>query len=79
MPADSAKRQFLLEAFGMQENGIMIPPNVETSGQIFSPAMFHPDAYKGVGDKTYTVRTQAAPIFAPIQTDSFVTLIDVLT
>lgn len=79
MPADSAKRQFLLEAFGMQENGIMLPPNVETSGQIFSPAMFHPDAYKGVGDKTYTVRTQAAPIFAPIQTDSFVTLIDVLT
>ena len=79
MPADSAKRQFLLEAFGMSENGMMIPANVETNGKIVSPAMFHPDAYKGVGDKTWTVRTQAAPIFAPIQTDSYVTLIDVLT
>ena len=79
MPAGTKQRQFLQEAFGMQEGGLMIPPNVETTGNIISPAMFHPSAYEGVGDKTWTVRTQAAPIFAPIQTDSFVTLINVLT
>lgn len=50
-----------------------MPPNVVTSG-IFSSEMFHVDAYGGGNNKAFTVRTQTAPIFPTIETDTIVTL-----
>lgn len=50
-----------------------MPPNVVTSG-IFTSDMFHLDAYGGANNKAFNVRTQAAPIFAPVEIDAIVKL-----
>ena len=51
-----------------------VPPNVQGSG-IFRPNMFHFDAYGGGNNKALMIRSQAAPIFPTIETDTIVTLI----
>lgn len=51
-----------------------VPMNVEGSG-IFTPEMFHFDAYGGNNNKALIVRSQVAPIFPTIETDTIVTLI----
>lgn len=50
-----------------------VPMNVMASG-IFSSDMFHLDAYGGVNNKSFTVRTQTAPIYPTIETDCIATL-----
>jgi len=60
------------QMFGLGDMG-GLPPNVVTSG-IFSSDMFHLDAYGGANNKAFNVRTQVAPIFAPIEIDTIVKL-----
>lgn len=51
-----------------------VPASVTNSG-IFSSNMFHLDAYGGGNNKALNIRTQIAPIFPTIETDTVVTLV----
>lgn len=50
-----------------------VPANVQGSG-IFTPEMFHLDAYGGNNNKALMIRSQTAPIFPTIETDTVVTI-----
>lgn len=64
--------------FGMNLLAPMMPAEM-TTGSTIVPAMFYFDAYRGTGRKTVTMRTQAAPVYATTQTDSFVQLNGLVT
>jgi hypothetical protein len=51
----------------------MMPPNIKGNPGIIDGRMFYFDAYKN-GRRTFAIETQAAPIFVPTSTDSWVTI-----
>jgi len=73
LPVTSQKAAWYQETFGFN---MMAPPmpTVANGSAIIDPTMFYNDAYQSVNDKSVTVRTQTAGIFATTQTDGFVTL-----
>jgi hypothetical protein len=78
LPNIASKDRIYQEYLGIAP-GLAPVPQVMNSGAVLSPEMFYYDLYGHENGKTLTIRTQAAPIFAPISTDAFVTLEDVVT
>lgn len=74
LPARGARLDFMREVFGFDPSLGMAVPNVKNASHILQPGAFYFDAYESADGKTMTVRTQHAPIFAPVHTDSIVTL-----
>jgi hypothetical protein len=71
LPADPITAQLYQYYFGMNMNAPMIPAGVKNPSGIVTPQMFHCDAVFDTSRKKVSIRTQAAPIFATTQTDSF--------
>lgn len=63
---------FYRRMFGINIAG-GVPMTVQGSG-IFTPEMFHMDAYGGSNNKALMIRSQVAPIFPTIETDTIVTI-----
>jgi hypothetical protein len=74
LPSDNAMIAWYQEYFGFNMQSPPTPMNIKNMGAVITPAMFYNDAFKDEGNKTVTIRTQTAPIFATTQTDAFVTL-----
>jgi hypothetical protein len=67
--------QWYTETFGFNPN---TPPMPTTIGSgVIDPAMFFVDGFPSEDRRTVTLRTQSAPIFAPVHTDAFARLITV--
>lgn len=79
LPMIPAREQIYAELFGFSLQAPPMPPKVADGTRIINPAMFYCDAYWAQDWKSVTLRTQAAPIFAPTMTDAFVTITDTLT
>lgn len=79
LPLVEQRIQLYAELFGFDLNTPPMPPNVKNQGAAINPAMFHSDAFVSSDWTRLTLRTQAAPIFATTQTDSFVTLQGLIT
>lgn len=79
LPTTSRDVAEFMELLGFSLNSPPIPQNIKgASGRVPAAAFYH-DAYKGGEGKTITVRTQCAPIFAPVSTDCFAKLENILT
>ena len=78
LPPTGQRAQWYRETFGIDPSSVGIPAGVKNSG-IINPAMFYFDGYPSPDQKTVTIRTQAAPIFAPTMTDAFGTITGVAT
>ena len=67
------ERAWMNEMFGFNMNAAPMPQNVTEKG-IIDPSMFFFDAYRSIGRKTVTLRSQVAPIYPTTQTDAIVVL-----
>lgn len=78
LPFTELDRQFMISEFGIDPN-ISIPMNrnVMNRNHAMPSGMFFFDAER-FSNKRISITTQAAPIYAPTQTDAFVTLTDLL-
>jgi hypothetical protein len=74
LPNIPSRQAFYRELFGFSPDTMPGAPQVKNASAVINPAMFYNDAYADVNWKTVTIRTQAAPIYAPVSTDAFVTL-----
>ncbi len=79
LPSVSAQNAWYQEMFGFSPLAAPMPLNIEDVSRAIVPAMFYNDAYQSKDNKTVSIRTQAAPIFATTMTDGFLTFEDVLT
>lgn len=79
LPLTSAKTAWFQELLGFSLNSPPMPQNIKGAQGLVPPAAFYHDAYEDGEGKTVTVRTQCAPIFAPVATDAFAKLVDILT
>lgn len=79
LPADPITAQLYQFYFGMNMNAPVIPALIKNPNGLITPQMFHCDAVFAEDKKKVSVRTQAAPIFATTQTDSFFTFYACLT
>jgi hypothetical protein len=70
----SAKRQMYQERFGIALDAAPQVPQVKGPVGVIDSRMFYFDAYQNNDESLITIRTQAAPIFAPVQTDAFVVI-----
>jgi hypothetical protein len=69
LPMVPQRAQWYQETFGFNPMGAPQPVNIK--GEVISPAMFYVDAFPNENQTVVTLRTQAAPIFVPTQTDAF--------
>jgi hypothetical protein len=75
LPMIPQTAQWYTETFGFNPN---TPPMPTTIGSgVIDPAMFFVDGFPSEDRRTVTLRTQSAPIFAPVHTDAFARLITV--
>lgn len=79
LPADPVTAQLYQYYFGMNMMTPTIPALIKNPNGLITPQMFHCDAVFGDDRKKVSIRTQAAPIFATTQTDSFFTYYQCLT
>lgn len=79
LPMSAGRAAWYQEMFGFSPLMPVMPPNIAGEGDIITPAMFYCDAYQGAANKTITLRTQSAPIFASTMTDCFGVLTDLIT
>ncbi len=79
LPMTASRDAWYQEMFGFSSMVSPMPPNIKNMDNIINPAMFYCDAYTTPDHTKVSIRTQAAPIFAPIQTDAFVTMTALLT
>jgi hypothetical protein len=73
LPVDPITAQLYQFYFGLNMMAPVIPAGVKNPNGTITPQMFHCDAVFDVSRKKISTRTQTAPIFATIQTDSFFT------
>ena len=79
LPLSSQRLMWVREMLGFDLTGLPEPLNVEGPRGIISPAAFYNDAYPSEDGKSVTIRTQYAPIYAPITTDGFALLEGLIT
>ena len=79
LPVDTEVRNLYADYFGFSPDALPMPMNVKNPGGIITPEMFFFDAYKGKGNKSLTLRSQSAPIFATTMTDATAVLSGLLT
>jgi len=72
LPLLSTDMALYTEMFGFSPVALPMPQNIK-GGQIITPQMFYCDAYRSNDNKKVTIRTQSAPIFAPTETNAFIT------
>lgn len=73
LPMIQQRAEWYLQTFGLDPRGVGIPAGIKNPG-VIDPVMFYFDGFPSPDQKSVTVRTQAAPIFATTQTDAFGTL-----
>jgi hypothetical protein len=78
LPMDTARRQLYRDYLGFDPTVIRIPDRVMASTANLDPRMFHFDMYKGGTEQNLTIRSQAAPIYAPTHTDAYYLMEDVV-
>lgn len=76
LPMDPATRQMYQFWTGMDPMTVRIPADVRGWNMNFDPRMFYFDLKKK--DRSLLVRTQCAPIYAPIHTDAYYVMEDVV-
>jgi hypothetical protein len=76
LPNDSQEQAWYREMFGFNMLAPPMPPNIKASPKTIASSMFYFDAMKSVDKKKVVPRLQAAPVFAPIQTDAYVTFLN---
>jgi len=74
LPMTKDRAQLYQDLFGFDPKQPPMPANVLGNGTIIEAAMFHCDAYLAADQKSLSIRTQSAPIFATTMTDGFVVL-----
>lgn len=79
LPLTSQKTAEFMELLGFSLASPPMPQNIKGAAGRVPVAAFYHDAYEGGEGKTITVRTQCAPIFAPVSTDAFAKLENMLT
>jgi hypothetical protein len=79
LPLTSQKTAEFMELLGFSLASPPMPQNIAGAAGRVPAAAFYHDAYDDGEGKTITVRTQCAPIFAPISTDAFAKLENMLT
>ncbi len=79
LPNTPGRAALYQDMFGFAPGMPPMPPNIKNMAAAVNPAMFYNDAYMGANQKTITIRTQSAPIFATTQTDAFALLTDLST
>lgn len=79
LPNTPGRAALYQDMFGFAPGMPPMPPNIKSMAAAVNPAMFYNDAYMGANQKSITIRTQAAPIFATTQTDAFALLTDLST
>ena len=79
LPMIPERESFYRSLFGFSPDSLPSAPSIKNQSAIINPAMFYNDAYADSNWKTVTLRTQAAPIYAPISTDAFVLLEGLIT
>jgi len=72
LPVDPAREQWYRFYFGMSPT--LTAPVTVKNNSLIDPRAFHFDGYPSPDGTAVQVRVQSAPIFAPIQTDAFVTM-----
>lgn len=78
LPMVPMREQLYQAMFGFDPNLVGVPAATD-SGSLFDSRMFYTDAYTDPGWTSVTIRTWAAPIFATIHTDAFLTVTDLTT
>jgi hypothetical protein len=79
LPLTSQKIAEFMDLLGFSLGAAPMPQNIAGASGLIPPAAFYHDAYEGGAGKTITLRTQCAPIFAPVSTDGFAKLENMLT
>jgi len=79
LPMTAAKAALYQELMGFNPMAPEMPNNVKGQMHAVDPRMFYFDLYVSGDDKKFTVRSQAAPIFATTMTDCFATLDGLIT
>jgi len=74
MPITAQEMAWYQELFGINMNRPQLPPQIMGSPAVVPVEAFYFDAYPPANKKSVTVRTQAAPIFANVQSDAFAVL-----
>ncbi len=74
LPNTPGRAALYQDMFGFAPGMPPMPPNIKNMAAAVNPAMFYNDAYMGANQKTISIRTQSAPIFATTQTDAFALL-----
>lgn len=69
LPMDPAQRQLYQFWMGMDPMTVKPPANIKSWTSNFDPRMFHFDLQKK--DRSLLIRTQCAPIYAPVHTDAY--------
>lgn len=78
LPMIPQRAEWYMQTFGLDPRSIAVPAGIKNS-EVINPAMFYFDGRPSADQKTVTIRTQAAPIFAPAMTDAFGTITGVAT
>lgn len=69
LPMDPIRRQWYQFYMGFDPMTVKIPANIKAWNANFNAQMFHFDL--SVKDRSLLIRTQVAPIYAPIHTDAY--------
>jgi hypothetical protein len=73
-----SRQQLFREFLGFDSQAAPMPAGIMNASAVINPAMFHFDMYTNEDFTTVTQRTECAPIFATIDTDSYCTLTGVV-
>jgi hypothetical protein len=69
-PMTAQRAQWFAEIMGFSPLAIQVPANIKDVGFALPQGAVYCDAYPSVDEKTITIRTQCAPIFATTMTDT---------
>lgn len=75
LPMIPQRAQWYMETFGF--NPMSPPMPTQIGSGVIDPAMFFVDGFASEDQRALTLRTQSAPIFAPVHTDAFSRLLAV--
>jgi hypothetical protein len=79
LPIGAQKAAWFQELFGFNMMAPPMPAKIKNQGAVITPGMFFTHAYSSNDDKKVTISTQTAPIFATTQTDSFLSVENVIS
>ncbi len=79
MPSNASRDAWIRDTFGFDPSLGIKPANIKNSDLVYNSALFNFDAYASANYKNFTIRTQSGVIFAPVATDGWALLTDMIT